>query len=145
MFHSIPELQSLSSIKRELAAKIELLRETSDKITGFICGGLELNKSNKSSVDSFNLYNKIADSLDEFDIPFTMMCGKEKGACPDNLYSNANSVLVWNNDFKDIFKNTKKLSQDEIVSMLENRYQFVERNSSQEFKICDSPTKVYNG
>ena len=54
-----------------------------------------------------------------------MVCGKEKNAPLDDLYSQGDKVVLSNKGFN-IDKN-KKLSQDDIISALEDKYQIVEK------------------
>ena len=138
MFHVAPELQPIATIKKELEKQIEILRETTENVKGFICGGLALNNSDKESVASFNLYNTIADTLDRLGIDFSMLCGKEKGAPMDNIYSVGNNSIVWSDAFKKLFPDENvNLSQDEIVSILEDHYQFVEQTDKNPFNIIN--------
>ena len=109
------------------------LRRICDEVHGFICGGWQLDNRDKSTVQSFDLYNKIADSLDELGVKFTMVCGKEKNAPLDNLYSQGDKIVLSNKGFN-IDKN-KKLSQDDIISALEDKYQIVEKADEDIFKI----------
>ncbi len=137
MFHVAPEMQSLKTIKQELAKRIEILQKTCDDIRGFICGGWELNTKSPESVKSFDLYTAIADSLDELGVKFTMICGKEKGAPKDNLYSLNKSITMWNNAFKKTFLGEQEnINQKQITNVLENYYQFVETNSDDTIKLA---------
>lgn len=141
MFHTAPELQPVASIKREIEKQVNVLRETCDNIKGFICGGLELNNRDSESVASFNLYNTIADTLDELGVNFTMMCGKKKGAPMENMYAVGDTVTVWSDAFKKIFPNgAKDLSQEEVIEALENHYQFVEQTDEHAFNVLEDFT-----
>lgn len=133
MFHAAPEMQPLGSIKQELEKQVMNLRRICDEVHGFICGGWQLDNRDKSTVQSFDLYNKIADSLDELGVKFTMVCGKEKNAPLDDLYSQGDKVVLSNKGFN-IDKN-KKLSQDDIISALEDKYQIVEKADEDIFKL----------
>ncbi len=138
MFHSAPELQPIELIKKELEKQVNTLRETCDTVRGFIVGGLELNPKDKETVRSFDLYNKIADTLDELGVPFTMMCGKKKGAPLEGMYAVNDTITVWSDFFKNIFSpGNKKLQQDEIIQLLEKNYQFVEVSPEQKIQILD--------
>lgn len=137
MFHIAPEMQALDPLKREIAKQVELLRETCDNVRGFICGGLELNSKDKESVKSFDLYNTIADVLDELGVSFTMICGKEKGASLENIYAINDNITVWGDRFKNFFtKNTD--SKKEITDMLEKHYQFVEIPENENIKVSNT-------
>lgn len=135
MFHAAPELQPLSSIKKELEKKIADLHATCENIQGFICGGWEFKANDKECVKSFDLYNTIANVFDFLGVKFSMLCGKEKGSNMDNIFSINNSVTLWNENFNNIFKQNKGYTQNEIVEQLEKDYQFVETNSDDIFKI----------
>lgn len=138
MFHAAPEMQPLAGIKKEIQSKVEALRETCDEVKAFICGGLELNQKDSESVRSFDLYNTIADTLDELGVKFTMMCGKQKGASMDNIYAINENVNVWSDAFKNLFTpEFKNLSKDEILGLLEKEYQFVESNAEHNINIFD--------
>lgn len=137
MFHVAPEMQPLNPIKRELAKQVEILRETCGSVKGLICGGLELNSKDNESVQSFNLYNTIADVLDELGVQFTMLCGKEKGAPLENIYAINENTTLWGDAFKNLFnKNTD--SKEEIIDVLENHYQFVEIPDAEIVKVTDT-------
>lgn len=139
VFHAAPELQPLKSIKKELTQKVELLRKSCDDVKGFICGGWELNPSDKESVKSFNLYNTIADVLDSLGVKFSMICGKEKGGPFDNIYSVNNNVTMWNENFAKLGAD-KNTTKERLLDLLENQYQFVESNSEQELKMLENFT-----
>ena len=102
---------------------------------------MELNNKDTESVASFNLYNTIADTLDELGVNFTMMCGKKRGSAMENMYAVGDNITVWSDKFKEIFPNSSKnLSQEEIVEKLENHYQFVEQTDEHAFNILDNFT-----
>jgi len=141
MFHAAPELQPIATIKKEIERQVNILRETCDNIKGFICGGLELNNRDSESVASFNLYNTIADTLDELGVNFTMMCGKKKGAPMENMYAVGDTVTVWSNAFKKLFpQGSENLNQEEILETLENHYQFVEQNDEHVINVLEKFT-----
>ena len=141
MFHAAPELQPVSTIKKEIEKQVNILRETCDNVKAFICGGLELNKKVSESVASFNLYNTIADALDDLGVNFTMMCGKKKGSPMENMYAVGNTITVWSNTFKKLFPNgAKDLNQEEILEILEKHYQFVEKNEEHVFNVLEDFT-----
>ena len=100
-----------------------------------------MNNRDSESVASFNLYNTIADTLDELGVNFTMMCGKKKGSPMENMYAVGDTITVWSNAFKKMFPNgAKDLSQEEIVEKLENHYQFVEQTEGHSFNVIDDFT-----
>ena len=137
MFHAAPEMQPLSSIKKELAKHLEKLQRTCDDIKGFICGGWALDNKDKETVMSFDLYNTIADALDSLGVKFTMICGKDKGAHMDNIYAIGNNATMWNGDFKKLL-NDKNIKQEDVVELLEESYQFVENDAGLELKVIDN-------
>ena len=47
MFHAAPEMQDLTTVKKELLKQIDKLRESCEDIKGFICGGWALNTKDK--------------------------------------------------------------------------------------------------
>ena len=141
MFHVAPELQPVSTIKKEIEKQVNILRETCDNVKAFICGGLELNNKDSESVASFNLYNTIADALEDLGVNFTMMCGKKKGSPMENMYAVGNTITVWSNTFKKLFPNgAKDLNQEEILEILEKHYQFVEKNEEHVFNVLEDFT-----
>lgn len=139
MFHAAPEIQTIASIKSELAKYVEKLQQTCDDIKGFICGGWALNNRDKETVKSFDLYNTIADALDSLGVQFTMICGKDKKAPMDNIYAVGNNATMWNSDFKKLLNN-KNIKQEDLVELLEQNYQFVENDAGLELKVIDSFT-----
>lgn len=137
MFHAAPEMQALTSIRRELSKQVESLRETCENVTGFICGGLEFNIKDKEAVQSFDLYNTIAEVLDDLGVKFTMLCGKEKGAPMENIYAINSNINVWSDSFKKLM-NKRDVSEEELQKMLEDKYQFIEKPDEQVVNIVDS-------
>ncbi len=136
MFRSAPEMESLRFLKKEIENQVNILRETCDKVKAFIIGGLELNNKDRESVQSFDLYNTIADTFDELNVPFAMMCGKKKGAPMEGIYAVNDNITVWSKLFKNLFTpENKKLKQDEIIDLLENNYQFIEVSPEQKISI----------
>ena len=141
MFYAAPEMQSLRTVRQALEKQVEVLRKTCEDIRGFICGGWELDTKNQESVKSFNLYTAIADTLDDLGVKFTMVCGKEKGAPLDNLHAINKSVTMWNDAFgKTFIGDSKKLSQNQVVEILENHYQFVETNAGDKINLVVEPS-----
>lgn len=143
MFHAAPEMQSLRTVKQDLEKQIRALKKTCDEIRGLICGGWELNTRSPQSVQSFDLYNAIADALDDLGVKFTMICGKEKNSPMDNLHALNKTVTLWNSSFKDV-DDTTNLSQDKILDILEDHYQFVEKNSDDKlnFELKSAADKI---
>ena len=141
MFHAAPEMQSLRTVKQDLAKFVEDLQKTCEDIHGFICGGWELNTKSPESVKSFDLYTSIADALDELGVKFSMVCGKEKGAPLDNLHAVNKNVTMWNDEFgKMIVENPENLNNTQIADILEKHYQFVELNPEDTIKLSGRAT-----
>lgn len=139
MFHAAPEMQDLTTVKKELLKQIDKLRESCEDIKGFICGGWALNTKDRETVRSFDLYNTIADTLDELGVKFTMLCGKEKGSSMDNIYAVNNNVTIWNDSFKELLPQIKSKNPDDIQDILEKRYQFVELTPELDITVADKP------
>ena len=137
MFHAAPETQPLGSIKKELAKYINKLHQSCEEIRGLICGGWALDNKDKETVRSFDLYNAIANALDDLGVKFTMVCGKEKGTSPDNIYSINDNATIWNDDFKKIL-DSPQISSDGLTELLEQNYQFVENTAGNEIKFIES-------
>ena len=137
MFHAAPEMQTLGSIKKELAKYINKLHQSCEEIRGLICGGWALDNKDKETIRSFDLYNTIASALDDLGVRFTMICGKEKGASLDNIYSVGNNATIWNDDFKKVL-DSPQMTEEAITEVLEQNYQFVENDAGNEIKFIDS-------
>ncbi len=135
VFHVAPELQPLNTIKQEFEKQLENLKNFRDDIRGIIYGGWCLDNNDSTTIQSFNLYNKIADVLDALGVKFTMICGKDKNTPMDNLYVKGNRIVLINKGFN-INKN-EELSQDNIIASLEDKYQIVEKNYDDIFELSD--------
>lgn len=136
VFHAAPEAQPLGTIKDILSRKIELLRSGCDDIKALICGGWELKNNDRESIRSFDLYNTIANILDDLGVKFSMICGKEKGAPLENLYVINQTGTLWSDTFKkgyDINSDRQK-----IIEQLEKNYQFVDIPEEQAIKVIDT-------
>lgn len=61
----------------------------------------------------------------------------------DNLHVLNKNISLWNSSFKDI-DNAKNLSQDKILDILEDHYQFVEKNSEDKlnFELKSTVDKI---
>ena len=128
----------VGNIKAELEKRIFEMEENFGKVRAFIYGGFKLNHNDTKSVESFNFYNNLADSLDELEVPFAMICGKDRKAPLDNLYSINNNVTIWNDLFKKFVKPETKLSQEEIIETMKNEYQFVESSEEHLLKFLEN-------
>lgn len=78
-----------------------------EDITGILVGG-----RNSSHKDSFNLFYEVANILDEFGIPFSMLCGKFDNIANDNILISGENVKIWNSSLKN-----KKL--DDLYEVVE--------------------------
>ena len=134
MFHASPEAQPLIMINEELAKQIQTLRQTCDDVKGFICGGWALDNKDGATVQSFDLYNTIADALDSLGVKFMMICGKEKNSPMDNIYAVNNNITMWNDRFKQLFQK-ENMSSEDIVEALEREYQFVENEAGYNLNV----------
>ena len=134
MFHAAPELQPLAMIKKDILRCTEMLKETCGNIKGFICGGWAPDIKDKSAMQSFDLYNCIADTFDELGINFTMMCGKPKGAPMDNLCAVSKKIFVWSDAFKEMFTK-ENLQNSSAADILKRYYQVTENLENQEINI----------
>ena len=126
------------NIKAELEKRIFEMEEKFGKVRAFLYGGLELNQNNPKSVESFNLYNVLADSLDELQVPFAMICGKSAKAPLDNIYAINNNVTIWNDLFKKFVKPASKPTQEEIMATMRDDYQIVESSDEHLLKFLES-------
>jgi hypothetical protein len=129
LLHLAPEHQKVGSIKEELSGCIDKLKakceDVREKVTGILFGGIEFDSKDPQAKGSFDVYNTVANSLEDMDVPFTMICGKKKGSPKDAIFLTSTSASLWNTDLKglDIPQNA---SQEEIAKQLSSRYQFVE-------------------
>ena len=144
IFHLTPEQQNLSKLKSTIEQKAGELILTGNKLWGFICGGWALDKNNDISKRSFDIYNTLADIMDNLNIPFGMVCGKQAGNHYDNFRLKDNNIYVWSDLIKNRFEGKDVNSPDEIIDNLEQDYQFVEFNPEIElycpkFKQIEEP------
>ncbi len=126
IFNIAPEHESSANLKKLIFEKTQELISNSEKIWGFICGGWNLDMKNDLAKKSFDIYNTLADKMEELKIPFGMLCGKEAGEHYDNFRVHGNNVYVWSDLIKDRFNNKKAVPQEEIINNLEKDYQFTE-------------------
>ena len=85
MFHAAPELQPVSTIKKEIEKQVNILRETCDNVKAFICGGLELNK--KDSVYK-RVLTRVNAILEEHYVNPNNINRKQELETIDNLFPN---------------------------------------------------------
>ncbi len=143
IFNVAPERQSLSKIKTMMEEKVYELMQGGNKIFGFICGGWKIDKNNDISKRSFDLYNTLADKMDDLKIPFGMICGKEIGNHYDNFRLRENNVYMWSDLVAKRFSNKESLSRGDILENLEKDYEFVE--FAPEIQLVSSPKIVEPG
>lgn len=100
LMHLAPEQQSLNTLKAGLEKCILTLQDKmghlQEDITAILVGG-----RHSGHKDSFNLFNEIANILDEFGIPFSMLCGKFDGIANDNIVITGNKAGIWNSSLED--------------------------------------------
>ncbi len=110
LMHLSPEQQSTKTLKSGLEKCLLQLHEKmgnlEEDIRGIIVGG-----RHSEHKDSFNLFNEIANILDEFGIPFSMLCGKFDNIANDNIVITGNKACIWNssldnnnNNLEDIYE-----------------------------------------
>lgn len=128
----------VTNIKSELEKRIFEMEENFGNVRAFIYGGFKLNNNDQKSVESFKFYTNLADTLDNLDIPFAMICGKDHKAPLDNIYSINNNVTIWNDLFKKFVKPVSKLSQEEIMDTMRKEYQFVESTDQHLLKFLEN-------
>ena len=129
---------NIANLKAELEKRIFEMEENFGKVRAFLYGGFRLNKNDPKSVESFNLYNNLADSLDELDVPFAMICGKDRRAPLDNVYAINNNVTIWNDLFKKFVKPANTPTQEEIINTMKKDYQFVESTDNHLLKFLEN-------
>lgn len=99
LMHLAPEQQPLGSLKVGIEKCIETIRGKMDNIqeevTGILVGG-----RNSSNKDSFNLFNEVANILDDLGVPFSMLCGKFDNVANDNILISGEKVKIWNSSIK---------------------------------------------
>ena len=91
--------------------------------------------SAKHNKDSFNLYNNLADAMENLNIDFAMLCGKKGFKTPDNMHVIDNRLTIWNDKFKELGKNPEKLDKSQKLEFLTDNYQFVESAGDDFFTI----------
>ena len=139
VFNVAPERQSLSKIKTIIEEKTSELMQGGNKLLGFICGGWRIDKNNDISKRSFDLYNTLADKMDDLKIPFGMICGKEIGNHFDNFRLKENNIYMWSDLIANRFSGKEPLPREDILENLEKDYEFVE--FSPEIQLI-SPKKI---
>ena len=115
--------QSTNNIREAVLRAIRQFKEnydlSYDAITAFIMGGRDCKHINQGNL----LANCIADTLEDSNVPFSMLCGKRPALDLDNIYSVSKNTTLWNDSFKDIHK---KISEEEAINDLKHMYEIVE-------------------
>ena len=138
LYHLAPEQQAIHRIKEEVEKRVFRLQDTFGEVKAFLYGGVELNNKNPESVASFNLYNTLADVLDNLGIPFAMICGKKQANQLDNMYVINNNITIWNDLFKKFIKPKEAPNQEQIMDILKEHYQFVESTDEHALKFLEA-------
>lgn len=129
LMHLAPEQQPISNLEESIDKYIRALQEKCDKIqetvSAILFGGREFRRDDVESKASFDLFNTMANILDKLEVPFSMICGKKKGAPVDNIYMQNNTASLWNNSINCLNK-LGNASQKEIEDALYENYQVVE-------------------
>lgn len=124
LMHLAPELQPIRTLRTGLAKCIETLREKmknmEDNITGILIGG-----RHSGHKDSFNLFNEVMKVLDEFGIPFSMICGKFDDIKNDNIVMTGDTAGIWNPSLADL-NIPDKTTGDELADILKDNYEVVD-------------------
>lgn len=122
--HLAAEQQPLSTLKAGLAKNIETLREKmkniEENITAIIIGG-----RHSGNQESFDLFNEVANILEEFGIPFSMICGKFDNIKNDNIVVTGDNAGIWNESLKKL-KIPNGTTGDELEEILKQNYEVVE-------------------
>lgn len=115
--------KSINSIRETVLRAIRQFKEnynlSYDDITAFIMGGRDSRHFRQGN----ELANGIADTLEEANVPFSMLCGKRPAVEMDNIYSVNKNATLWNNSFKNIHK---KITEEEAINELKSMYEIVE-------------------
>lgn len=137
LWHLAPEFaphQNFNYLLKFFREEVYKLQEQFGKVRAFIYGGVEFNgaKENKAS---FNLYNNLADIMEQLNVDFGMVCGKKGFHTRDDLHVIGNKITIWNDIFKKLGKNPEKLDNSEKLEFLKDKYQFVESTADDIFTI----------
>lgn len=137
MFHLAPEQQSLLTLDDIFLNKMrDFCSETDNELDALVCGGWNSStKNNTTTEQSINLYNKIAELLENFGVRLSLICGKKQNEL-DNLYAQKDQAILvsdsWNN-YGINCNNLKNKTIEEISKLLENKYETVEIHPKHEF------------
>lgn len=115
--------QSANNIRESIMRAVRQFREkynlSYDDITAFIMGGRDCKHIHQGN----SLANCIADTLEDSNIPFTMLCGKRPAVGLDNIYSVSKNTTLWNDSFNRV---NIKASEEEAINDLKHMYEIVE-------------------
>ena len=112
------------------------MQEQFGKINAFIYGGIEFDAKNASSRGSFNLYNNLADIMEELNVPFSMLCGKKPMVkTHDNMHAIDDRLTIWNDAYKEMGKNLDEIANEDKLEFLRSKYQFVETTGDDFFSV----------
>lgn len=131
----------IHALKQFLAEKAEEMYELGGFVKAFFTGGIKYDDSNSAAINSYNIYNALADECDKIGIPFGMICGKNSDNKLDNLRINGQNAVVWGENFCDKYEHG--MSRENFISALEDEYQIIEFPEELEIDIKDSHTQVY--
>lgn len=124
--------QSANNIRDSILRAIGQFKEkynlSYDDITAFIMGG----RDNKHRYQGNTLANCVADTLEDADVPFSMLCGKRPLVEMDNIYTINKNTTLWNGSFKDIHK---KVTEEEAINELKHMYEIVELSDDVPFNF----------
>lgn len=135
VYHIAPEQNTESSVINFLADKIAELKTSGDNLWAYICGGWALENNNKVAEKSFNLYNSIANELEEQEVPFGMMCGKYEHGNMDNFRFFQNKLFVWGDKIKERLVKDEPLTVAKVMDKFADDYQCVEFSPDFEFEV----------
>lgn len=135
VYHIAPEQNSPSSIMGFLTDKIAELKSGGEHVWAFITGGWALEKNNKVSEQSFDLYNSIANQLEEMEVPFGMMCGKYEHGKPDNFRLFQNKLYLWGDTIKNKLVKDEPLTTEKVLDKYAEDYQCIEFTPDFEFEL----------
>lgn len=132
--HIATGLYSPRALEKGLSNVIDELSQTSEPVKGVILGGWDSTNKQSAELSIF-----IANILDRFGIDFSMICGKPKGASPENLIASRKQVNIWSNKFKELFSglDVKNATKDDIQNALEEHYEMVELSDNIPIRITD--------
>ncbi|MBQ4114383.1 hypothetical protein IJD34_03150 [bacterium] len=107
------------TLRTELENQLNYLRRTcqTEDVKGILVGGLRFDEKDKESQCSYYFYSKLAEAMDDLQIPFAMLCGRAKEIQPEHVYARFNHVKISSDGFKDI-----KTSSQQVYDVVENRY-----------------------